>query len=591
MYWSTMEGKKTKIGQLRNNEYYYMQELFDELHKRSRRKDMFYELMKHVTNQRNLRLAYRNIKNNKGSKTAGISGKSMTYIANMKLKDYLKRITQTIMNYKPPMIKRVGIPKTNGKIRQLGIMEPLEKVIEQAILQVLTPIVNAKFHNNSNGFIQQRGCHRAISQMTHYINKEKLYFVVDIDIKGFFDNINHGKLLKQLWTLGIRDKNLLSIISKMLKAEVRDVGVSEKGIPQGGILSPLLANVNLNEFDWWLESKASLGIRFVRYADDFKILCPTYSIAKNMLGATEKWLSARLKLEVSNEKTKIVNLKRCNSTFLGFRFKLKKKKKKWKIVSNMTDKAIENTKEKLKSQIRIVKKEVSKKSLDKEIDVYNSTVIGIQNYYCIASNITTNLNKTDWIIGRYITQNFKGVLTFDDGVEKNNFVSKNYGKNRKLPFIRGKPVAIIGEVKHKKPSSKNQGNYYEEEARIKFYDHLKIINLYVLEHILSRPYRNETLEFNDNVLSKFCGQYGKYAFTNKMIINIENMKVIKIKNVPFNNKYDNIMLVENRIEKLITKKEVDDFVEINQLKKGLTSVQLKKINIIRKENNLLSILV
>ena len=110
--------------------------------------------------------------------------------------------------------------------------------------------------------------------------------MVDIDIKGFFDNIDHGKLLKQLWQLGIRDKNLLSIISKMLKAEVKGVGIPNKGTPQGGILSPLLANVVLNELDWWLDSKKNKGIRFVRYADDFKILCPTYQIASDMLGKT-----------------------------------------------------------------------------------------------------------------------------------------------------------------------------------------------------------------------------------------------------------------------------------------------------------------
>ena len=234
---------KTKIVQLRNNEYYCMQEEFDVLNKRSKNNYVFHDLMKYINEENNIRLAYRNIKNNDGSKARGLSGKNMDFISNMKFYKYLKNTKKQLENYTPSMIKRVGIPKSNGKIRYLGIKEPIDKIVEQATYQVLSPILISKFHNNSNSFIEGRSCSRAISQMTNYIVKEKLYYMVDIDIKGFFDNIDHGKLLKQLWQLGIRDKNLLSIISKMLKAEVKGVGIPNKGTPQGGILSPLLANV------------------------------------------------------------------------------------------------------------------------------------------------------------------------------------------------------------------------------------------------------------------------------------------------------------------------------------------------------------
>ena len=218
-----MGEEKTKIVQLRNNEYYCMQEEFDVLNKRSKNNYVFHDLMKYINEENNIRLAYRNIKNNDGSKARGLSGKNMDFISNMKFYKYLKNTKKQLENYTPSMIKRVGIPKSNGKIRYLGIKEPIDKIVEQAIYQVLNPILIPKFHNNSNGFIEGRSCSRAISQMTNYIIREKLYYVVDIDIKGFFDNIDHGKLLKQLWQLGIRDKNLLSIISKMLKAEVKGV--------------------------------------------------------------------------------------------------------------------------------------------------------------------------------------------------------------------------------------------------------------------------------------------------------------------------------------------------------------------------------
>ena len=584
-----MGEEKTKIVQLRNNEYYCMQEEFDVLNKRSKNNYVFHDLMKYINEDTNIRLAYRNIKNNGGSKARGLSGKNMDFISKMKLYKYLKKIKEQLDNYKPSMIKRVGIPKSNGKIRYLGIKEPIDKIALQAIYQVLNPILIPKFHNNSNGFIEGRSCSRAISQMTNYVVKEKLYYVVDIDIKGFFDNIDHGKLLKQLWQLGIRDKNLLSIISKMLKAEVKGVGIPNKGTPQGGILSPLLANVVLNELDWWLDSKKNKGIRFVRYADDFKILCPTYQIASDMLDKTTIWLKKRLKLEVSDEKTKIVNLKKINSYFLGFRFKLKKYKGKLKVVSNMTDKAIKNTTDKLKKQVREIKKSKwNKKKCKEEIDKYNSMVIGTHGYYCKATNILSNLHKLGIIINAYINKNFLGVLTFNEDIDEDNFVVKTYGK--KIPYIRGKPLALIEKVKYQEPKYKGDKiDYYDSKSRDKFYKELKIKNLYMIEVILKNSYLKETVEFNDNVISKFCGQLGKYAFTNKMILDISNLKVVKRENTPFNNKYDNIILVEKKVKELIEKKEVDDLIEMIRLKKGLTSKQLEEINIIRKENNLLTI--
>lgn len=584
-----MGEEKTKIVQLRNNEYYCMQEEFDVLNKRSKNNYVFHDLMKYINEENNIRLAYRNIKNNDGSKARGLSGKNMDFISNMKFYKYLKNTKKQLENYTPSMIKRVGIPKSNGKIRYLGIKEPIDKIVEQATYQVLSPILIFKFHNNSNGFIEGRSCSRAISQMTNYIVKEKLYYMVDIDIKGFFDNIDHGKLLKQLWQLGIRDKNLLSIISKMLKAEVKGVGIPNKGTPQGGILSPLLANVVLNELDWWLDSKKNKGIRFVRYADDFKILCPTYQIASDMLGKTTIWLKKRLKLEVSEEKTKIVNLKKTNSYFLGFRFKLKKHKSTLKVVSNMTEKAIKNTTDKLKKQVREIKRNKwNKKKCKEEIDKYNSMVIGIHGYYCKAVNISRNLHKLGFIINTYINRNFLGVLTFEEDIKEDNFIVKTYGKE--IPYIRGRPLALIEKVKYQEPRYKgNKIDYYNNKSRNEFYKELKIKNLYMIEVILKNPYLDESVEYNDNVISKFCGQLGKYAFTNKMILNISNLKIVKRKNIAFNNKYDNIILVENKVKELIEKKEVDDLIEIIRLKKGLTSKQLDEINKIRKENNLLTI--
>ena len=193
---------------------------------------------------------------------------------------------------------------------------------------------------------------------------------MDVDIKGFFDNVNHAKLLKQIWTLGIQDKNLLCLIGKMLKAPIEDKGerfVPDKGTPQGGVLSPLLANIVLNELDWWIASqweempvhhvlpsdtysnkngtlnkgnlykklrKSKLKeCHIIRYADDFKIFCKTYGEAIRLKYAVEEWLMDRLKLETSKEKSKITNLKTGYSEFLGIKFKLIRKSGKWVITS------------------------------------------------------------------------------------------------------------------------------------------------------------------------------------------------------------------------------------------------------------------
>ena len=193
----------------------------------------------------------------------------------------------------------------------------------------MEPVCEAKFYKHSYGFRPLRSTKHAIARAYHLAQQANLHYVVDVDIKGFFDNINHGKLLKQLWALGIRDKSLIAVLSKLLKAEVEGIGIPEKGTPQGGIISPLLANVALNEFDHWISSqwedmptktkytgamaqvnkvnkalkKSNLKeVYIVRYADDFKLFCRNHNHAKRIFEATKLWLKERLGLEISLEK-------------------------------------------------------------------------------------------------------------------------------------------------------------------------------------------------------------------------------------------------------------------------------------------------
>ena len=227
--------KALKKSKLRHAEYYDFQEIQDKLYAESMDGKVFTKLVEIITLPENIKLAYRNIKKNKGSKTAGTDGKSIQHLEKLSEEKLVAIVQRKFSWYVPQSVRRVEIPKDNGKTRPLGIPTIMDRLVQQCILQVLEPICEAKFHDHSYGFRPNRSQQHANSQVHKNMQLSHLHYVVDIDIKGFFDNVNHGKLLKQLWTLGIRDKKLISIISAMLKAEVAGIGFPEKGTPQGGM--------------------------------------------------------------------------------------------------------------------------------------------------------------------------------------------------------------------------------------------------------------------------------------------------------------------------------------------------------------------
>jgi group II intron reverse transcriptase/maturase len=214
---AAIKPKSLKKQILRNHEYYDIQADFDALYKNSQHGITFSNLLPLIMDSRNIKLAYRSIKGNKGSKTPGTDGKLIDYWATSGSTSYISYVRHRLNNYQPEPVRRVEIPKGDGRTRPLGIPTIGDRLVQQCIKQVLEPICEAKFHKSSFGFRPNRSTHHAIAELYANIHIRKTYHIVDIDIKGFFDNVDHGKLLKQLWTLGIRDKNLLSILSKMLK--------------------------------------------------------------------------------------------------------------------------------------------------------------------------------------------------------------------------------------------------------------------------------------------------------------------------------------------------------------------------------------
>lgn len=215
-----------------------MTKIFDDLYERSQNNESFRNLMRIISSENNIRLAFRTIKSNTGSQTAGTDKLTINEIKNQSLESYIEAVQEKLKFYKPDTVRRVHIPKANGKTRPLGIPTMIDRLVQQCIKQVLEPICEAKFHPHSYGFRPNRSTKHAISRMMSLINIGKFYYTVDIDIKGFFDNVNHTKLIKQMYTLGIKDRKLISIIKAMLKAPIQGEGIPNKGTPQGGILSP-----------------------------------------------------------------------------------------------------------------------------------------------------------------------------------------------------------------------------------------------------------------------------------------------------------------------------------------------------------------
>ncbi len=594
--------EKTKKKQkLRNNEYYDIQEMLDTLYEQSKEGKTFHKLVEIITRRENIELAYRNIKKNKGSQTKGTNETTINLLGKEFNDDIVEYIRRRLENYVPQKIRRVEIPKSNGKTRPLGIPTMEDRLIQQCIYQILEPICEAKFYAHSYGFRPNRSSHHAISRAMYLINKHKLHYVVNVDIKGFFDNVDHGKLLKQLWTIGIQDKNLLCIISKMLKAEVENIGIPQKGTPQGGLLSPLLTNVVLNELDWWIYSQWE-GIKtnhqyscnisqnralkhtnlkecyIVRYADDFKIFCRTYEEAQKTYIAVKQWLKERLKLEISPEKSKVLNLRKNYSEFLGFKLKAVKKRNKYVCKSHMTDKAKENAIHSIKKGVKLLVENNNSVQVNK----YNSMVLGLHQYYCIASHVNIDFNEISYKTIRTIKNRLKNIVSRKI-TKMPKAYEKYYGSyNLKPRCIQGIPLYPVFGVTCKTPINFSQDICnFTKEGRVKVHSYLQKVHIDVLRYLLENPVKGQSIEYNDNRISLYVGQNGLCAIT-KQPLQIGDMECHhrRPKHLNGNDEYKNLIFITSRVHTLIHA-TVTETIEkyLNELK--LTTEMIEKINKLR----------
>ena len=548
MLTSGQQERKSKQRKIRNSEYYDMEGTFDRLYAESKKDKTFNHLMEIIESEENIKLAYRTIKKNTGSDTSGVDKRTIADLAKLSEEEYVRLIRKQFSNYHPRPVRRVEIPKPNGKTRPLGIPTIIDRVVQQCVMQVMEPICEARFSDNSYGFRPNRSTEHAIAQCMRLIQVQHMYHVVDLDIKGFFDNINHTKLIRQIWALGIRDKKLLCIIKEMLKAPVilptGEKVYPQKGTPQGGILSPLLANIVLNELDWWIASQweqmptktefktrcneqgteirshAYRALRrsrlkevhAVRYADDFKIFCPTHEDAVKAYKATEMWLKDRLGLDISPDKSKVVNLKRQYSEFLGFKLKVRKKGKKYVVRSHMSDKAYKKAHEKLTGEIKKLAHSSDDTAQFIQLQKYNSVVAGLHEYYRIATDTVDDFAKLAFSINKQLNNRLKGDVS-RKGTLRNGFIKDKYGKSKQLRFLHERPIVPVGAVQQKNAQNKRKSiNKYTAKGRELIHKNLAI-NTEAMLYLMRNPVMGRSIEYADNRISLFAAQYGKCAIT------------------------------------------------------------------------------
>ncbi|MCX4356568.1 MAG: group II intron reverse transcriptase/maturase [Oscillospiraceae bacterium] len=392
-----------------------LKEKLDFIYQQSELGRVFHGILEVATNKATIVTAVHKIKSNKGSMTVGIDGYNVNKYLQMDMDELISLVKRNMYNYYARPVRRVYIEKSNGKKRPLGIPTFLDRIIQQCLKIVLEPIVEARFYPQSYGFRPYRSAKNAVQEMFQLANselKQKAYYCIEGDIKKYFENINHRLMLKKLWNIGIHDKRVIAIIRSMMKAgyfEYEQCYATEKGTPQGGILSPLLANVYLNDFDWFigrmyhypfqqtallttdrnrLRYQGIIPKYLIRYADDWVIMTTSEQEAERLLKLLSKYFKHKLKLELSEEKTVTTNLENGYVDFLGYRLLVERKRENNGTLTDKNMCKIYPNPQRLQKQIRELRDEIDKlyhmgEPLRQavQIEKINAKIIGISEYW------------------------------------------------------------------------------------------------------------------------------------------------------------------------------------------------------------------
>jgi RNA-directed DNA polymerase len=337
--------------------------------------------MEQICERANMNRAYRKVKANKGA--AGVDGISIERLP-AHIREHKEEFLVELLTggYKPELVRGVQIPKPDGSKRQLGIPTVLDRVIQQAILQILEPIYEPKFSNSSYGFRPNRSAQMALRQAREYL-RDGYKYVVDMDLEKFFDRVNHDILMERL-SRDISDKRLLRIIRRYLEAGLLQNGIFEErklGMPQGGNLSPLLSNILLDELDKELEKR---GHKFCRYADDCNIYVKSQEAGNRVLKSITEFLATRLKLKVNETKSAVAHVTK--RKFLGYSFRVDSELK----VANQSL-------VKFKKRIRELTSRNRGRKLEHVIKELNQYLNGWISYFRLSANISVFKELDSWI--------------------------------------------------------------------------------------------------------------------------------------------------------------------------------------------------
>ena len=381
-------------------------------------------LFERIIDRNNLNQAFKKVRANKGSH--GVDGMKVDELLQY-LKENGASLRQSLLegSYKPNPVRRVEIPKPDGKKRPLGIPTAVDRVIQQAIAQVLSPIFEEKFSDSSYGFRLNRSAHQAILKCKEYMDKG-YKLAVDIDLEKYFNTVNHDKLIGLVYK-EVKDIRVIALIRKYLQAGVMERGIfntSQKGVPQGGNLSPLLSNVMLNELDKELEKR---GLNFCRYADDCNIYLKSRKSAFRVMASITRFIEEDLKLKVNKDKSKVDRPWKLK--YLGFTFYPKK--------GEMGIRVHQNSVKKLKGKLKKVTGRSNAMSMKLRAIKLRQIIVGWVNYFKLADMKSTLKTLDEWLRRRIrlcYWKQWKRIKTKHDNLKRlgiDNYKAWEYANTRK----------------------------------------------------------------------------------------------------------------------------------------------------------------
>ena len=575
--------------------------VYENLYNRSKCNEYFTNLKSLILDKSNIICAYHNLKMTIHNNLCGIDKITIKTLEQLSIDQICDNVYKLInIKYQPKPVITKQIVLKNGHSQYIGIPSIWDYLIQQCIKQVLEPICEAKFSKRNYSLKPNCKISNIISVVYNRLQLNKIYNVLELDINTLYQNINHSKLIKQIWALGIHDKWLIYQLKCILLTPLllnKKMVYQKCGIIQSGILAPLLLNIALNEFDHWIDNQweenpivykystrvnknnimnKGHGYRamrntnlkelyLVRYNDQIRIFVKKKQHIERIKYAIINWFSKRLKY--NNININVIDTHKNYFEFLGFKIKTELKHHKYVVKSHINDFQFNKLLLSLKQQIRYIQHPRQNKTIIDEIYTYNNIVFRIHTYYNIATHISNDCGKFHNYLFTIFFNRLKGLKT--TGNKLTSLEQKYYGNSTMLKYYYGKLIYPIGYIRHQHP--------------IGYKFNIDFQNNKLLFKLLKQSVKNDNIQLFDNKIQLFIDQSGKCAILNKPFNSLDEIhchhKIPKCLNGT--DDYDNLILINNEIHILIHAKN-DKIIQKYLLKYSLNNAMINKINQLRK---------